>query len=148
MLTKPSSRHFGQQSLLVSQHLRIAGEIGVDEFAGLIAGDLQPLGQAERALAVNQAEVDRLGHAPLTGRDLAFGNLEDLGGHPGVNVAILGEGLPQFLIAAEVGQQPQFDLRIIGREQLPARLPAETPGECSRPVRCGWECSAGSDRWS
>ena len=82
----------------------------------------------------------------MLGGHVLLGHAEDLRRHRGVNVAVLGEGLPQLLVAAEVGQQPQLDLRVVGRQQQPALARAGTPGgsagPCSR--RTGMFCRFGS----
>ena len=52
----------------------------------------------------------------------AFTIRERLGRLHGVNVSIFGKRLAQGAIPAEVGEQAQFDLRIIRRQQLPPRF--------------------------
>ena len=83
------------------------------------------LAQAEGADAVDHAEVDGLGRAALLGVHLAFRYAEDLRRHGGVNVMVLRERLLQRVVAAQMGQEPQLDLRIIRRQQQPTLLRQE-----------------------
>ena len=84
--------------------------------------------------------------AALRLRDLGFRHLEDLGGDGGVDVAVLGERRPQRLVAAEVGEQPQLDLRVVGGDQLPAVARDERLADLLALLACGPGCSAGSGR--
>ena len=49
--------------------------------------------------------------------DLLERHAEDLGGDELVNVAVLGERGLQGLVAAEVGEHAELDLRVVGGEQ-------------------------------
>ena len=63
-----------------------------------------------------------------------------------VDVDAVGEGLPQLRDLGDMGEQPQLDLAVIGRDQLVALLARRRRcGSCGRP-RCGSGCSAGSAR--
>ena len=124
-------------------------EVGLDERGGLGLGDPEPGGQAERAQAVDHAEVDRLGHPPLRRVDGRLGDVEDPGGDGGVDVVVLGEGPDQRRVARVVGQDAELDLRVVGRQERPAgRARRRTPGGSGRRPRCGSGCSGGSGRSS
>ena len=82
------------------------------------------LGQAEGPLAVDDPEIDGLGLAAhLRGHHLRE-ETEDLGGGPGVDVLVLGKGVAEDRVAGEVGQDPEFDLGIVGGEDE-APLPGD-----------------------
>jgi hypothetical protein len=76
----------------VALHAGIALEIKIDVFLRLAAPYAQLTREAERRHAVDQAEIDRLGGAPLIGGHLSSsGTPKHLGGGRLVDVAILGE---------------------------------------------------------
>ena len=108
--------------------------------------DVEHLRQAERALAVDHAEVDRLGHAPHFRRHFLQAALVHLAGHPGVNIFIAFESRPQRFVAGKVGQHAQFDLRIVRRQQRQSGSPGKNAERISRPssVRIGMFCKFGS----
>ncbi len=101
----------------VSAHAGITLEVAFDVALGLLAGDRKLARKAEGAHPVNEAKVDRFGGAALLWADLAERHAEDFSGGGAVHVLALAEGGEQALIAREVGHDPQFDLRIIRREQ-------------------------------
>ena len=79
-------------------------------------------GQAKGRHAVDEAEVDDLGHAALVGDDFIQRHAEHLGGGGGVDVAVFGKGGQQAGVVGQVRHDAQFDLRIIGRHQhMPGR---------------------------
>ena len=83
---------------------------------------------------------------PLRVADLRLGHAENLRGDGGVDVAVLGEGAGQLVVGAEVGEQPQLDLRVVGGQQRPPLGRAGTPGGSAGParVRAGMFCKFGS----
>ena len=90
--------------------LKIFPDIG----AGLLAADAKLIGEPESGNAVDDAEIDRLGAtADFTGHVFDRHAKHFRRGH-GVNVEPLAEGLAQLLDAGDLGQKPQFDLRVIG----------------------------------
>ena len=91
-------------------YARIGGEIAVDDHFGLGAGNVQPLGQSECRDAVDDTEIGGLGPTELLAGDLLGRNRVDLGGGGRVDVRIVGKGIEQVRITAQVGHQPQFDL--------------------------------------
>src|SRR5262245_3125492 len=103
-----------QEVLLVLQYLGVAREILGDEALRLRAANLEALGQAVRTHAVEHAEVDRLGYAPLGRSHFPLVALVNLRRHGVVDVAVLGEGALQDLVAGKLGEQAQFNLRIVG----------------------------------
>ena len=54
----------------------VGGEVAVDERGGFFLRDAEAFGEAEGALAVDDAEVDGLGAAALGGRDFGERNAE------------------------------------------------------------------------
>mmetsp|Transcript_39909 Transcript_39909/g.106632 ORF Transcript_39909/g.106632 Transcript_39909/m.106632 type:complete len:271 (-) Transcript_39909:392-1204(-) len=110
----------------------VALEVGLDVAARVWHGDAQALGQPEGALPVDDAEVDGLGLSAHVGRHLVQRHPEHLRGGEGVHVDAGAEGVLQRGDARHVRQQPQLDLRVVGRHQrapllrnkrLPQRLP-------------------------
>ena len=117
--------------------------------AGLRLGDPQPGGQAERAQAVDHAEVDRLGHPPhrLVHRRLV--DAEDPRRDRAVDVVVLGEGPLQRRVVRVMGEDPQLDLRVVGRRAAASPAgPPRTPGGSAGPPRCAPGCSGGWGRSS
>src|SRR3989304_1648456 len=92
-------------------HALVRREVTVDERGGLLLRDAQRLSQAERALAINHAEVDRLCAAALGGGDFAERCAEDLAGRERSGVVIGDEGRPEGPDSAVASQDPQFNLR-------------------------------------
>ena len=67
-------------------------------------------------------KLTTLACAAVVGRDHERRNAEDLRGGEGVDVVAAAVGLDQERVAREVGEQAEFDLRVIGGEQDVARL--------------------------
>ncbi len=78
------------------------------------------VGQAEAGNAVNNAEIDRLGAAAHFGGHVLDRHAENFRRRHGVNIQIVGKGLLQFRDIGDMRQQPQFDLAVIGADQLAA----------------------------
>ena len=95
----------------------VAGEVLLDQACRLGLAQPGVLRQAVAADAVGDAEVDRLGHAAHVRRHLVQRHVEDGGGGGGVDVLVGLEGGDQGRVLAEVGQDAQLDLRVVGREQ-------------------------------
>ena len=98
-------------------HAGIAREIQLDILRCGGAIDAELARQAEGRHAVDQAEVDGLGRTALVGADLVGGDAEYFGGGGAVDVLVGGERAQQSLITRQVRHDPQFDLRVIGRQQ-------------------------------
>ena len=81
---------------------------------------LELVGEAEGRDAVDDAEVDRLGAAAHVGRHVLDRHAEHFRRRHGVNVDAVLERLAQRRHFGDFGQQPQLDLRIVGRDQLHA----------------------------
>ncbi len=103
----------GAGALHVLKHAGIAGKIAVDISLGLLAVDADLLGQPERAHAVDQAEVDRLGAAAHVIGDLRQVHAEHLARRRAVHVQIVAEGVQQAFILGQMRHDPKFDLRVI-----------------------------------
>ena len=105
----------------------IAGEIGVDERLGEAGGDPDVAGEGERRLPVQERVVDDLGAAPqLVGVEPAVG-AEDLEGGAVVDVVAADERLDEGRVLREVGEHPQLDLRVVGRDEGAAVAGHERP---------------------
>jgi hypothetical protein len=70
-----------------------------------------------RLHAVNDPEVDGLGHPPHVGSHLISRDVVDQRRRDGVNVVAPGKGVDQEGIAAHVRQQAKLDLRVVSRHQ-------------------------------
>ena len=99
----------------------IAREIGVDVAFGFAGLDAQLAAQAERADAIDDAEIDRLGPAPHQTGHLRHRHTEHLAGRPAVNILAGGERLAERRHVRHMGQQAQFDLRVVRTHQYMAR---------------------------
>ena len=77
----------------------VAVEVSVDEFGGLGLFDVEHFGEAERALAVDHAEIDGLGDAALGGVHFVEGDAVDLAGDAGVDVFVALEGGAKGFVA-------------------------------------------------
>jgi phosphoglycolate phosphatase len=88
----------------------------------LAALDAELARQAERGHAVDQAEVDGLGGAPLLTADLLRRQTEDLGGGGAMDIFAGAEGGEQALVAGQMRHDAQLDLRIVRGQHPAARL--------------------------
>ena len=86
------------------------------------ARDPQGLGEPKGALTVDDAEVHRLCNRPHLARDLLGMCVEEAGRGLGVDVGAACEGVRKTAhAAAEIGEDPQLDLRVIRRQQQSPR---------------------------
>uniref|UniRef100_A0A0N5A085 LigA n=1 Tax=Parastrongyloides trichosuri TaxID=131310 RepID=A0A0N5A085_PARTI len=113
----------GDEALLLHQRLgpvhigADAGEaleIGLDVGSGLTLIDAQLGGQAEGADAVDDAEVDGLGPATRLAGHALDRHAEHFGRGGRVDVEAALEGALQLGNVADVGQQAQLDLAVVG----------------------------------
>ena len=95
-----------------------AREIGLDVVARLLAADTQLVGQAEGRDAVDDAEVDCLGAPPHHRVHALDRHAEHFARRHGMNVDAVGEGLLQLRDIGHMGQHAQFDLAVVGADQL------------------------------
>ena len=100
----------------------IAREIRVDVGARLAWRDAELARQAEAADAVDDAEIDRLGPPPRHRVHPLHRDAEHLGRGARVDVLAAREALAQRRHVGDMRQQPQLDLRIVGRHQQVPRL--------------------------
>ncbi len=84
--TYPFSRRLGEGRWSVFLDLGESFLVAVDVLGRLGARDPLGLGEAEGALAVDDAEVDRLGDGPHLAGDLIGGHVEEAGSGLGVDV--------------------------------------------------------------
>ena len=103
-------------------HGREALEVAVDELLRLLARDLQPVGEAEGREAVDDPVVDHLRLRARAGVELLGRDAEDRRGGRGVDVLAAAEDVLQHLLAGDVREHAQLDLRVVDREQHVARL--------------------------
>jgi hypothetical protein len=85
------------------------------------AFEVQLTGQPESAHAVDQAKVDDLGDASLIRADVARADAEDLGRGRPMHILALRESLQQTRVLGKMGHDPQFDLRIVRRDNASCR---------------------------
>ena len=95
-------------------------KIAVDVSLGELLRDPKLPGEAERAHPVEDAEIDHLRLPPHVGIHHLGEDAEDVGRGPAVDVFAVGKCPSQRLVAGEVREDPELDLRIIGGEDLPA----------------------------
>ena len=88
----------------------------LDEFVGFGGADAQAAGQAEGGLAVDDAEINGLGLAALVRADMVQIDAEDLAGYEAMDVLVVGEGLAELFVFAEMGQYAPFNMGVIGPE--------------------------------
>ncbi len=94
-------------------------KIAVDERGGFFLRDAEALGETERALAVDDAEVDGFGAAALGGGDFVERDAEDLAGDERVDVVVAFEGGAHGGVLRVVGQDAELDLRVVGGQEFP-----------------------------
>ena len=92
-------------------------EITVNERLRFLAADVELLGQAKGAHAVNNAEIDAFCHPPHLGGDEGRMHSEYLRRRVAVHILACLERLDQRLVPGIMGEDPQIDLRIIGGQQ-------------------------------
>ena len=102
--------------------MREARQVRVDVGLRLLPRDLEVLREPERRDAVDDPEVDHLGHVALVFRQRGRILREHLGSGRGVDVLAALERLPQLRLAGDVREDPQLDLRVVGRDELAAGL--------------------------
>ena len=107
----------GDAAVDVFAHLREGGVVAVDEHLGLVACNVQPLRQPEGTDAVQDAEVGGFGLAALVTGDLVQRLVINARGGDGVDVVVVGKGVKHRLVMAQVGDQPQLDLGVVGTEE-------------------------------
>ena len=95
-------------------HSRISGKILLDILAGLLFGDAEPLAQPERADAVHNPEIHRLGIAALQISNLVKRNMENLRSRNPVNIRMHFIGVYELFVLGHMGQNPELNLRIVG----------------------------------
>src|SRR5205823_4223364 len=92
-----------------------------DELFRLLLGDAELAGEGERSLSVDRGEIDRLRPAAHLRRHLLLGHVKDARRRLAMDVPTLLEGPHERRVAGQVGEQPQLDLRVVGREEQPPR---------------------------
>ena len=123
--------------LHIPPHAREGGEVILQVRLGLGESNAQVLAQGEGGLAVDNAEVHRLGPAAhLMGYVLPV-HPEHLGRRLGVEVAPRQEGRPHGLVPGDVGQDAQLNLGVVRVHQHMALRRREHPAELAAQVRPG-----------
>src|SRR6185436_6177942 len=82
--------------------------------------DAQALSEPEARHAVDQAEIDRLRGTPLVLAYLVERQAEHLGRGRAMHVVAMLERVAQPFVARNVRHDPQLDLRVVRRENLPS----------------------------
>ena len=99
---------------------RIAREIAIHVLLRGGALDAELAGEPECRHAVDQAEVDHLGVAPLLGIDRRGLEAENFRRGRAMDVLARGERLEQACVLRDVRHDAQLDLRIVGGDDLAA----------------------------
>ena len=93
---------------------------------GLAGFDAQILRQSESRQSVHDAEIHHFRLPAMIGGDHQRRHAENLRRGEGVDVVAAAVGFNQQRVFGKMGQQPQFDLRIVRRQQHMTGL----DGEC------------------
>src|SRR5215210_5487860 len=110
-------------------------EVAVDELLGLLLLDLQAVGQAVRREAVDDAVVDHLRLRAHADRELVRRRVEHRGGGLGVHVLAALEDVLEDLLAGDVGEHAQLDLRVVDGDQDVVRLRDEARADLAPRLR-------------
>ena len=121
VLTTPVRARVRERLVDEAAHAREAGEVGVDELLRRLLRDADVLGQRERGLAVEQRVVDDLRAPPQLVRIEAAVRAEHLERRAIVDVLAAGECGDQRLVAGQVREHAQLDLRVVGGDQASSR---------------------------
>ena len=105
------------------EHLRVALLVLGQELLGFALAHAGFPSEALGSHAVNHTEVDGFAEPAFVRADLVF--VQQQPGGQRVHVVAAAVGLLQHLFAREVGEDPQFDLGVVGAEQGPALLGQE-----------------------
>ena len=113
------TQFFGAADAVVNifPYAGIGLEIIVNQFFCLRSAYFHTLGKAKGRNAIDDAEISRLGFAPLVARHFFERLLKDAGGSGGMNVFAIVESLDKMRVAAKVCHEAQFYLRVVGREE-------------------------------
>ncbi len=123
---------------------RHASAVGVDVRLRLLAGDVELVGQPEARDAVDDAEVDGLRAVALVARELGLVLSEHLRRRHRVDVVAARERVEQQLLAREVREDAQLDLRVVGRHEPRAVRGDERLADLAADLGPRPGCSAGS----
>ena len=88
-----------------------------EELLCLAPRDPGPRGQAEVAHPIGDPEVHHLGHRALVGGHFRRLLVEHPGGRLSMDVRPAGEGVTEMLVARDVGEDAQLDLRVVRGEE-------------------------------
>ena len=103
-------------------YVGIGGEISVYQLLGLGTGYAETLAQPEGRDTVDDAEIGRLGVAALVVCDLGERHAIYLRGRDAVDVVAAQETLDHILVTAQVGDEAQLYLRVVGAHDHVARV--------------------------
>ena len=89
--------------------------VALYQVAGLLLGDVQPVGQTEGRNAVDDAEVDGLGTAAHVGGHLVKRHTVNAGCRHSMDIETVFESVDHGRVAAHRRHDTQFHLRVVGR---------------------------------
>ena len=98
------------------------GHVALDELVRLLLRDVEPVGHPVGRQAVDDPVVDHLRLGAHPGIDLLGLDPEHPARGGGVDVLAAAEDLLEHVLAGDVGEQPQLDLRVVGRHEQVAGL--------------------------
>ena len=104
------------------RHGREPGQVALDELVRFLLGDVQPVGHPPGREPVNDSVVDHLRLRTHSRVDLIRCHPKHTTGRSGVDIFAFSEDFLEHVLAGDVGQQPQLDLRVVGRDQQVPRL--------------------------
>ena len=94
-----------------------AAEVGVDEGLGVSALHAAALGQAVGGESVDHAEVHHLGDAAHFWLHVVDADSVSARGGGGMDVLAVAEGGDQVVVLGEMGEDAEFDLRVVGGDE-------------------------------
>lgn len=98
-------------------------------------GNVQRLAETKRLLPIDDAEVDRLGTRAHIGRYLVNRHAKDIGSRMGMEVLATQECVDEPLITRKMREQPQLNLRVIGRQEHTVRRRDEGLADAATELR-------------
>src|SRR5262249_20782787 len=110
------------RALEIRAHSGMAREELLEILLRFLGRDRETAREPERGDAVDHGEVRGLGDVALRRGHMRRIDAEDLGSRAAVDVLAAPEGLHQALLTRHVSEDPELDLRVVRREEPPARL--------------------------
>ena len=111
-----------QRGVNVIPDSAVAIEVRLDQFPPFAHGNAQFLAHAKRSGSVHDTEIDNLRSAAHIRLNIVQGDAKYQAGRPGMNILAILESGDQSGVLTQMGHNAQFNLRIVGRQDLPTRF--------------------------